>query len=370
MAMPLDVPRTYENALAMLQRIASDPQHRQHHFAQAVLSSGVRDESGRYPLLFRNEPWANGAVWSLNVSPKLPGSATGATIQWTSQMRDKLYNNNPKGELDGEYLDSIEGYVTANLNFDRDHFKYVEAPLTFATSTRTPAQHKALAVYDFARTQSQSVHEIGKLMFANSVPYRFTFLTPWLDVMGTEANWLPNGEWRPDDDAVMSLRRTMSGGKPYLLLQNTNYDQFKPPHVEKYMQQALFYGMFPGFFSLDAATNPYWLNPAWYNRDRPLFKKYMPIIKPVAEAGWQPVTLATSDNPHVWIERFGEVGQPVYLTVRNNGDTPQTAKITLQKPLGVKTTARDLVANKPVPLQNGILSVTLQPDQTMAVRLN
>jgi hypothetical protein len=369
MPMPPDMPRTYENAVAMLQRIADDPRHPQHNSALAVLSSGFRDESGRYPLVFRNEPWANGAVWSLNVTPQLPGEITGATMLWTQKMRDTLYNNNSKGTLDGEYLDSIEGYVTANLNFDRNQFRHSQTPLTFDTATRTAAQHKSLAMHDFARTQSRSVHEIGKLMFANSVPYRFSFLTPWFDVMGTEVNWLRDSQWGPDDDALMNLRRTMSGGKPYLLLQNTDFEKFTPAYVEQYMQRALFYGMFPGFFSLDAATNPYWLNPNWYNRDRAHFKKYMPIIKAVAEAGWQPVTLATSDNPQVWIERFGTIGQTVYLTLHNNSTTPQRAALTLQKPLTVKAPPQDLVTSQPVAIQDGKLHVALQPGQTMAFRL-
>ena len=49
--------------------------------------------------------------------------------------------------------------------------------------------------------------------------------------------------------------------------------------TERYMQICLFYGMFPGFFSENAATNCYFANPAWYNRDRQLFSRYMPIIR-------------------------------------------------------------------------------------------
>jgi hypothetical protein len=224
-------------------------------------------------------------------------------------------------------------------------------------------------MYDFARAQSRSVHVIGKLMFANSVPYRFSFLSPWFDVTGTEVNWLRDGQWTPDDDAVMNLRRTMSGAKPYLLLQNTDFDKFTPAYVEKYMQCSLFYGMFPSFFSLDAATKPYWLNPQWYNRDRAVFKEYVPIIKAVAEAGWQPVTLATSDNPEVWVERFGNPGQAVYLTLRNASAEPQNARIRLHKPLSAKAALQDMVTNQAVPLQNGVLAVDLQPEQTMAVHL-
>lgn len=369
MPMPPDVPRTYENALAQMQSIASNTGHRHYSFAQAVLSSGFRNESGRYPILFRNEPWANGAVWSLNVSPQLPGLHTGASIGWTTTLRDKLYRNNPNGELDGEYLDSMEGYVTAHLNFDRDQWAHSQAPLTFATGSTTPAQHKAFSVYEFAKRQSREVHEIGKLMFANSVPDRFTFLAPWLDVMGSETNWLPANQYKPDDDAKMNLRRTMSGQKPYLLLQNTDFEKFTPNYVAKYFERSLFYGIFPSFFSADAATSPYWLNPKWINRDRSLFKKFIPIIQAVAEAGWQPVTLATSDNAEVWIERFGNAGGPRYLTLRNNNTQAQTAKITLQSTLLATTTVEDMMSGQNVPIREPVLTRTLQPDQTVVLRL-
>ena len=66
---------------------------------------------------------------------------------------------------------------------------------------------------------------------------------------------------------------------------NTDYERFGTNYVERYFQRCLFYGMFPSMFSHNAADNPYWRNPAWYNRDRPLFKKYIPLIRRVAEAG-------------------------------------------------------------------------------------
>ena len=105
----------------------------------------------------------------------------------------------------------------------------------------------------------------------------------------------------------MSLWRTMAGRKPYLLLMNTDYDAFTPGLVERYFQRSLFYGMWPGMFSHNASENPYWQNPKWYNRDRPLFKKYLPLIRRVAEAGWQPVTHAACENERIWVERSGRM---------------------------------------------------------------
>ena len=49
-----------------------------------------------------------------------------------------MYGVRAKSQLDGEYLDSLEGYVTADLNFRREHFRYTTVPLTFASETKQP----------------------------------------------------------------------------------------------------------------------------------------------------------------------------------------------------------------------------------------
>jgi len=232
---------------------------------------------------------------------------------------------------------------------------------------------KGLAVYEFTRWLSTDVHAMGKLMFANGVPYRFAWLCPWLDVMGTETDWLSQGKYRPASDAQMCLWRTMAGPKPYLLLMNTDYQTFGPEMVERYFQRSLFYGMFPGMFSHNAADNPYWQNPKWYNRDRPLFKKYQPLIKRIAEAGWQPVTGARSDNPQIWVERFGpDAAGATYLTVLNDSSAVQ--KGTLRsgpKDLRVETAsgATELLSGRLVGNVSGGWEVELAPQEAQVFRL-
>jgi hypothetical protein len=148
----------------------------------------------------------------------------------------------------------------------------------------------------------------------------------------------------------MCVWRTLAGRKPYLLLMNTDYDRFTPDLVERYFQRSLFYGMFPSMFSHNAAENPYWRNPAWYNRDRPLFKKYIPLIKRAAEAGWQPVTGARCDNAKLWLERFGPTEKgAVYFTVLNIASTPQTGVLRIEPgevPVRSPSVATELTANR------------------------
>src|SRR5207248_7342898 len=128
---------------------------------------------------------------------------------WSPAIRERLYGPAAAATLDGEYLDSMEGYVTADLNFRREHFAFARRPLTFATESKRPAIWKALAVYELAAAMGRDLHAIGKLLFANSVPDRYAFLCGPLDIAGTETNWLSNGRWQPMSDEELCFRRVM-----------------------------------------------------------------------------------------------------------------------------------------------------------------
>lgn len=386
MRMRKGIPRTPEEALRVRDDLArgNDPHQRQ--MAQVAAAAAMWDESRQPALLFRNTPWCDGAVWSLNPNPHLPVAANSgdsspvpddgvnaATVYWNERLKQGLYGTAAKGVQDGEYLDSLEGYVTADLNYRREHFRYTTVPLSFDTDNKQPALYKGLAVFEFTKWLSADVHAMGKLMFANGVPYRLAWLCPWLDVMGTETDWLWQGRYRPPSDAQMCFWRTMAGQKPYLLLMNTDYDAFTLDLVERYFQRSLFYGMFPSMFSHNAAENPYWQNPKWYNRDRPLFKKYQPLIKQVAEAGWQPVTGARCDNPRLWVERFGSARDgAVYLTLFNNSDASQSG-VLRPEPVDLRVEtgreATEMVSGRAVTASSGGWAIGLAPQEVKVLKL-
>ena len=371
MPMATNLPRTVPQALQVREDYAHGPAG--HHQRMAVISESAAmwDATGQPALLFRDTPWANGAVWSLNPNPFLPASPNAATVYWNDSIKAQLYSNAPPAGLDGEYLDSLEGYVTAELNLRRDHFRWTTVPLTFTSDTRRPALFKGLAVFEFTRWISDDVHRLGRLMFANGVPYRFGFLCPWLDVLGTETDWLPGGTYRPASHAQMAYWRTLSGAKPYLLLMNTDYDALAP-YVERYFQRSLFYGIYPSMFSHNASENPYWQNPAWYNRDRPLFRKYLPVIRRVAEAGWQPVTAAACDNPAIWVERFGADPDGVrYYTLYTDSTQAQSGVLSDEPGAGSSTNfvATELLSGAVPPRLGSGWRVELTPQAAAVVRL-
>ncbi|HIE48407.1 TPA: hypothetical protein EYP84_05915, partial [Candidatus Bipolaricaulota bacterium] len=205
------------------------------------------------------------------------------------------------GELDGVYLDSLEMGATA-LNYRREHWQYVDIPLIF-DAMRKPCQLMFFATYEFARWLAERMHGRGKLMFANGALLRFPFPAHLLDVMGVEVNWMRGGKYIPASDERMSYWRAMCYRKPYCLLMNTNYAQLTHEFVERYMKRCLFYAIFPSMFDEAAdSVDPYWASARkWYNRDRDLFKRYIPLIQALAKAGWEPITHAWTSDEKVYV---------------------------------------------------------------------
>ncbi len=169
--------------------------------------------------------------------------------------------------------------------------------------------------------------------------------------------------WRPMSDADLIYRRAMCKGKPYCFLMNTRFEDFSHELVEKYMKRCLAYGMFPGFFSHNASQGQYFTRPELYNRDRPLFKKYVPLCKLVAEAGWEPVTQARSDNEHVYVECFGDR----YFTVFNDSPQRRTATITLEN--RPATPSRELVSGRAVPWHDGQTTLALEGEDVAVIEV-
>ena len=384
MSMPPAMPRTYEAAMEMVNRLAADPHPKSktdQDLARAVLNSGTQDESGHFNLEFRNEPWANGALFFLNTNPELaatPDRPTRAFLAYNIDMARKMYGAEAKrtrGDQDGEYLDSLEGWSDDVQDYRPSNIAASPYPLPFDTDSRHPVLPEWYSIHAFARYLRDDLHNRGKLLMANSVPIRFAVFAPLFDVMGIEVNWLgANGEWQPEGDDILSLRRTLSATKPYLLLMNTNFDKFSAPLVEKYFQRSLFYGIFPSMFSADAATHPYWETPALYERDRPLFHKYIPILRKLSAAGWEPVTQAKSSSPAVYVERYGKR----LFTLLNDTRQPAAAALTVDLTvLGLRAVPTPEVVNLltgaklPASSANGVLTVTvlLQPEESLALEL-
>jgi len=340
--LPADVPRTYEAAMNVLQQdLQGTRGQEKKEMAAATLTSAIQDAAGRNHLYLVRAPWCDGGMFTLNPDPQIP-VAPEHPINKAKTMQQAIAaafeknqppatNTSPAAGLDGVYLDSFE-MAALELNYRREHFHAQGAPLVFDRQGR-PCQLMIFNSWNFAEEISRRMHAQRKFTFANAVLAQFAFPAPLFDVLGIEVNWCHDGRYEPDSDETMNFRRALCRQKPYCLLMNTDYSRFTPDLVERYFQRCLLYGIWPGFFDAEAAgKDPYWTSSRhWYERDRPLFRKYLPLLRRLTEAGWQPITGARGDNPRILIERFGPNTQgEVFWALLNDSSQPQDGSIELR----------------------------------------
>ena len=107
MKMPQQTPRTVTEAVRTRDEMAGRADSSERRMARISRLTSMADESGNPCLLFRNEPWCNGAVWSLNPNPWLGAPSTGvpdqsptgtnaATVHWNAQFASRFMAPMPK----------------------------------------------------------------------------------------------------------------------------------------------------------------------------------------------------------------------------------------------------------------------------------
>lgn len=334
--------------------------------ALAWESSVTRNPSGAPDGQLLDMPWCKGMVWSMNSAPGIPDPCSDFNSKIGEAVFAKLY---PDGALavdgtglDGEYVDSVDLYVTAPLDFARSHFAGMRTPLCFAADSKRPAVFKGLVAYEYVRSLADRLHPKGKLVMSNSTPRYWCWIAPYSDIMGDEIDWNPKTGWKVSDEEEMLFKMAMTGGKLHCYLMNTDIHAFTYGMMEKYMKRVIAYGLFPSVFSGTNVGKHYFKFPEYYNRDRPLFKKYIPVCKKVSEAGWSPVNrLVESPDLSVWAEQFG--GDLV--TVFNNAKEPKRVKLRAK---GGHTAAKELLSGETVEFRSGVCELDFGAEDLKVLR--
>ncbi|MCX6377548.1 MAG: hypothetical protein NTU88_16190, partial [Armatimonadetes bacterium] len=305
-----------------------------------VESSAIKDKAGNYQVNIRNTDWgANSVTFIMNPNPDLfagegkhttGGDAVALVHEWLAE-----YPN-----ADGIYVDSLGSAWCGKINFRRDHFPYARYPLTFDGEGNV-ALHNALSHYEFLAPLRDELHGKGKLLMANGL-YCYSaktpeyadvkdtgrfFLAALCDVAGAESSTPSRERWE--------FYKTAMGRKPYLILK---YHWEKPDNVQEVFNQALCYGVF--VTNSNGLGKVYWTDPNGYPRDKALYAWYVPLVRKLSKAGWQPVTYASSPTEGVRFERYGDKGN-IYFTVYNHADEARECTLKIEtKPLGLTKDAK------------------------------
>jgi hypothetical protein len=147
-----------------------------------------------------------------------------------------------------------------------------------------------------------------------------------------------------------------------------NYAYFDPKVAldakERAIQRNLLYGVWPGSGNVG--------DPAQIEPLRPLYKRYMPLLRLLGQAGWEPIPYATVTPEPVVVERYGPTAGPLYLVIHNPSETPARAKLSLTGELARRAWGTDLtdaVAGGAYRLQGGAVAFDLRPWQTVMLQL-
>ena len=331
--------------------------------------SATKDKNGLWQTRRLETPWFS-TGWAVSITtncdPDLPGfNRYHYVLQ--SEITPSLKMN-----VDGIYFDSMEWNWHHDLNYNEDHFEYTDYPLTFSSAVGTPAIWHFVSEFEFMKKISDEMHSQGKLAMGNGHGWN-PFAASNLDLFGAELSWYSSGD---HNVAALDFKRAISYQKPIVFLLNEGlndkaFTEAPYPGYEIYFEKMMAYGFFPSFFSVDASNDPYWQDMKKIENGRPFFKKYIPIIREISGAGWEPVTAATVSTQEVRVERFGK-SDKFYFTVRNNSSKDASCNLELDlKDLGITTgfAAYEMVYGKRLQVKGNLVSLTVPAGRTKAIRV-
>ncbi len=316
-----------EAAIERMHELAGAGFGKDRDFASAGLLGASRNPDQEPRIRFMNTPWSTGGRMEVNTDPELPVTDDAPVNRAMAEWR-YIESVLADPRVHGIYLDSMSAMETVDYNTNA--IRVADYPCTFEPGVLRPGVAMTIQAVEFTAALSGLLKSEGKYLMANFPCWKFPFFMPYIDVPGEETTWYSGNRFVPMDEAELNFRRVVSGQKPFGFLQATHFDTLSRGDMEKYFQLCLYYAFMPSFFSHDGANDPYWVDADLYNRDRPLFLTYVPLIRRLSAAGWQPVPAVACEDPSIAFEQFGR-GEDTswFLTVRNRGADDVTARLML-----------------------------------------
>lgn len=230
-----------------------------------------------------------------------------------SRLAGRLQSDDEQG-LDGVVLDGIgaawSGWQVDN--YRAEHLRAAGLPLTHSKVTRRPVRYSALGQLEYLRDLSARLRGQGKLVLGALDPSStLPSVAPLLDVIG-------GGDRMPSREQFMWLR-AVGYQKSLTFLDPRLLDPTVMPEEQTYIwQQCLLWGAFPGAVG--------WLTARQVELQRPLFRAYVPVLRDLCAAGWEPLRHAVVNDVTIRFERFG-YRDDLYLVLQN--PTPETRVVSL-----------------------------------------
>ncbi len=368
---PQPPPPTDEEVAAKLREMDDWP-------TEVIEHCAIHDETGTVPWTgWHNQVWGgvagNANRWMrmtyVNADPELPSlNVWEKRNEWYDRAVARFAE---QGRFDGLYIDQV--IMVGAENYRRDHFATADRPLSYSERTMRPVLPVWMSSAEFHRAWSERIRGEGGLMMCNMPASSYIFYASLFDVTGSEVS--PGRQTAEQTD----LRRVFAYHKPITLLLEWHWEGrpvITAEEMEQYMNRCLFWGIFPGISNAgpEGGMN-YWQHPELYERDRPAWRRYIPAIRAVATAGWEPITHAHFGAPQVWVERWGpDADGRVYFTLRNEGETVGDRLSINLEAIGLAAralTARDLLTGEELEATREgaalLIPVTVEAQRSMAI---
>jgi hypothetical protein len=402
------LPKSYEEAMAIYDKWTLAG-HKGHaltkenvasegdiHLKQEVESSACKTRDGKYSIVIRNTKWGENSVsFKINPNPDLPSPSVAS---YALDLMDRWLKEYP--QYDGLFTDSLGANWPAVLNYRPDHFVYARYPLTFDPDGRV-ALHNELSHYEYLETLRAKVRAVDRLSLANGVyvyksqkgrtakverqvknktfnefiaqaapaeHYRAGaklgrfFCASLLDVASCEFGVRATVEQSQDI-------RVLMGKKHFAYL---NYHWEDAAKVEEFVNKSLCFAIFASTSSNFFTDTEYENHPHGYLRDKKLLDWFVPLVRQLSRAGWEPARCASVNNQAVSCERFG-TGDVVFFTLFNDSNSKATCALDVDlKALGFSGDAAfteiarqsALTRSKP-----GSVTLELQPKRTCIIKI-
>jgi len=275
--------------------------------AVSVNNSLLWDAQGNPIGAVQPYPWGKGkyrARFPLNLDPDIPDGAGRFQNQW--MFAPAYLKAQQLGcTMDGMYLDS-HGVGSTERNFRKEHFRYVDIPLTFDTQTGRPCILNDFSAFEFCQWLAAEMRKQNRFLLVNYYHKQLFFNLIHWDAIGSE------GYKRQE-----MLSRTLCYRKPYSDLVTAAAPKQLTP---LYWREYLLYATFPGQLTTR----------------RDVYQQIGSLVKREMAAGWEPITIATCSDKDILIERYGghSDGQQhfwnLYYAVQNSADEPRSFRLPLE----------------------------------------
>ena len=331
-----------------------------------IKSSATEDKNGLLQARRLKTPWFSSG-WAVSITTNSDPDISGFN------RNDYVYKDEIFPALalnvDGVYFDSMEWNWHHDLNYREEHFKFTDFPLVFSKDVARPAIWNFTSEFEFMKKVADEMHSQGKLVMGNGHGWN-PFAATNLDLFGAELSWYSTDAHNTE---ALDFKRAISFQKPIVFLLNEGLNDIaftEAPFTgyEIYFEKLLSYGFFPSFFSVDASNDPYWKDANKIENGRPFFKKYIPIIRKISEAGWEPVTNAFCTIETVRIERFGER----FFTIRNNGEEAIECIVSLdleKLKIPKKFSIKEIVGEQNIKVEKNKLFISIPAQRTKVIHV-